>query len=57
MAYSATSSQPAPRLDEFAEMLSQGLEVPEISRRMGVTKASGRSLLVKLRRRLGPQAV
>lgn len=48
---------PDDRLNRFAELLSLDLEIPDICRRMGIGRISGYKLLMKLRKRLGRQAV
>ena len=49
--------QPMPRLDEFAEMLSNEVTPYEAARRMGLDVDSGKVMLRRLRQLLGPQAV
>lgn len=45
------------RVDAFAELISQGLRVFEVTARMGITKGQAASLMRLLRRELGWQAV
>jgi DNA-binding IclR family transcriptional regulator len=45
------------RLDHFAELLSQDIPLHDIAERLGVRTARASQLLMKLRARLGPQAV
>lgn len=44
------------RLDHFAELLSQGIEIPEIRQRMGLSRNHPYHLLDALRAKLGWQA-
>lgn len=44
-------------LDRFAELLSLDLDLATIADRMGVRTARASQLLMKLRERLGPQAI
>lgn len=44
------------RLDHFAELLSQGLELGVIAERLNIRTPRASQLLMKLRQRLGPQA-
>jgi DNA-binding transcriptional regulator LsrR (DeoR family) len=44
-------------LNRFAELLSQGLELREVAERMGIRTPRASQLLMKLRERLGPQAI
>lgn len=46
----------AETLDRFAELLSLGLETPEIAERMGVPRVRASQLLGKLRTKYGWQA-
>ncbi len=48
---------PSPRLDEFAEMLSQELTPRQAAERMGLQPRTGNVMLQRLRTLLGPQAV
>lgn len=43
-------------LDRFADLLADGLSVPEASRRMGMTPATGRKNLQRIKAKLGWQA-
>jgi DNA-binding transcriptional regulator LsrR (DeoR family) len=45
------------RLNHFADLLAQGLELREIAERMGIRTARASQLLMAIRKRLGPQAV
>lgn len=42
--------------DRFAHLLSEGLPIPVICERMGMTRNSGYSMLAKLKKDLGWQA-
>lgn len=44
-------------LDRFAELLSLDLPLRDIAERMGVRRARASQLLMKIRARLGPQAI
>lgn len=46
----------AEKVDQFADMLAEGLSVPEASRRLGQHQSWGKNVLQAMRRRLGPQA-
>lgn len=48
---------PAPRLDEFAELLSLNVPPREAAERMGLKRCTASVMLRRLRERLGPQAV
>ena len=50
-------AQSSPRLDEFAELLAEGLSVQEAAEKMGATFSKARGYLSRIRKRLGPQAV
>jgi hypothetical protein len=52
-----TKPQGTRRIDQFAELLSQGLEPWECAEKMGLKRTSGRVYLATIRKRLGPQAV
>ena len=43
-------------LDRFAELLSRGIEIPDICQRMGIPRGSGYALMMKLRQKYGWQA-
>lgn len=47
----------ATSLDLFADLLSEEVPPYEAARRMGLEATLGRLMLLKLRQRLGPQAV
>jgi hypothetical protein len=44
-------------LDRFAELLSRDIPLRSIAERMGIRSTRASQLLMKLRERLGPQAV
>jgi len=48
--------QPAPSLDRFADLISDGLSPSDAAERMGKPRRYGRDLLAKIRARLGEQA-
>lgn len=48
--------EPKARLDHFAELLSQDIEIPAICQRMGISKGCGHALVTKLRVKFGDQA-
>jgi hypothetical protein len=50
-------TRPSPKLDEFAELLSRDIEIHAIAERMGITRRAANSMLLRIRKRLGPQAV
>lgn len=43
--------------DQFAELLSEGLDMVAIRQRMNLTNAAAQGLMTRIRRKLGPQAV
>ena len=45
------------QLDRFAEHLAEGLSVREASEKMGLSYHTGNTMLARIRKRLGPQAV
>lgn len=50
------SAHQLPPRDRFAELLSQGLTIPEIRERMGITNNSAQSFMRHIRKGLGWQA-
>jgi len=53
----ATTTRGSASIDQVAEMLSNGIEVPDIARRLMITRDTARGMLQRIRRELGPQAV
>lgn len=45
------------RLNELAELLSEGANITESARRMGIRRGKANKYLATIRQRLGPQAV
>lgn len=44
------------QLDHFAELLSRGIDIPDIRQRMGLTNGRAQQLMMKIRTDLGRQA-
>jgi hypothetical protein len=45
------------REDRFAEYLAQGLDMPTIRERMGLSRGAAQGIMRRLRIKLGPQAI
>ncbi len=45
------------RQDQFAEMLSQGLEISIIRQRMGLSRGAAQGMMTRIRDNLGAQAI
>ena len=45
------------RQDQFAELLSQGLDMVTIRERMNLTNGAAQGFMTRIRKSLGPQAV
>lgn len=45
------------REDQFAEFLSQGLDMLQVRARMGLSNSQAQGLMTRIRRKLGEQAV
>lgn len=48
--------RPTPALDQFAELLSQEVSIPDAAQIMGFQRNYGKKLMKRLRRHLGWQA-
>jgi hypothetical protein len=46
-----------PQIEQFAELLAEGVAPQDAAEQMGLRRGYGQNLLCKIRKRLGPQAV
>ena len=51
------AARPSPALDRFADLIAEEVPPRDAAEQMGLRRAYGDHLMVKIRQRLGPQAV